>query len=61
MSDPCTPRVGVSPAYPHYLELSCWEHGVIATLDYTVTAATIARHVSEHFAAVADLDALEGK
>ena len=49
---PCSPRVGVGP-YPHYLELSCWEHGVIVVLDYTVLASTIARHVSEHYAAIA--------
>lgn len=39
MSTICSPTVGISTAYPHQLELACWEHGHLA--DFGITAKTI--------------------
>lgn len=59
MSEPCTPRVGVSHAYPHELELSCWEHGFIANLGCTATAADIARFTAEHLKDWMEIEAVK--
>lgn len=62
MSDvSCSPTVAVSASYPHHLELACWEHGSIADLGYTPSAANIAWHVNKHLTDLGQRDEQVGR
>ena len=45
----CKPQLHISSAYPHDLELGCWEHGHIMWCGRKVDALAIVRETEKHY------------